>query len=131
MGKLLVISLLVIALFLGACVQAQNPPTPPSPPPSTPPAGNQSGTGAGAGTASVTIKNFAFSPSNLTVKKGATVTWTNEDSAPHKIASDLTGFGSDALSQGATYQFTFVQTGTFGYHCSIHPSMKGTITVEE
>lgn len=78
----------------------------------------------------VTIQNFAFSPASMTVAKGATVTWTNQDSVPHQIASDTNAFGGPAISQGGTYSFTFNDTGTFPYHCTIHPSMKGTITVQ-
>ncbi|MEI6266466.1 MAG: cupredoxin family copper-binding protein [bacterium] len=79
-------------------------------------------------TNSVRIKDFAFSPSEIKVKKGTTVTWKNEDSATHKIKSDA--FESGDLATGDTYQFKFESTGTFSYICSIHPSMKGTVTVE-
>jgi plastocyanin len=76
----------------------------------------------------VNIQNFAFAPETLTVKKGATVTWTNNDSAPHQIKSDT--FNSDRLSGGQSFSFTFNDAGTFDYICSIHPSMKGKIIVE-
>jgi plastocyanin len=81
----------------------------------------------------ITIKNFAFSPASLTVKSGTTVTWTNQDSPPHIVVSDTgsaAAFSSDSLSTGASYSFTFIQAGTYPYHCSIHPSMKGTIVVQ-
>jgi amicyanin len=81
-----------------------------------------------AQTGQVTIKDFAFGPSSLTVKKGDTVTWTNQDSAPHQIAG--TNFKSEMLSNGGTYSFTFNEAGTFDYHCSIHPLMKGTVVVQ-
>jgi plastocyanin len=80
--------------------------------------------------AAATIENFAFSPATLTVKAGTTVTWTNRDSAPHTVTSDAGAFGSDTMPRGGTYQFTFSQPGTFTYHCSIHPSMKGTVIVQ-
>jgi len=87
--------------------------------------------------ASVIIKDFAFNPPEITVKAGTTVTWVNEDSAPHKVASDphpthtdLPGLVSGVLSTGESYSFTFTKKGTFGYHCHIHPSMKGTVVVE-
>jgi plastocyanin len=57
----------------------------------------------------------------------------NNDGTPHAIASDAgspRAFSSDSLSTGASYTFTFTQTGTYAYHCSIHPSMKGTIIVQ-
>jgi plastocyanin len=87
---------------------------------------------AGGGN-SVTIKNFAFDPSLLTVKTGTVVTWVNNDGVPHALVSDAgspAAFSSDTLSTGTSYTFTFTQAGTYPYHCSIHPSMKGTIIVQ-
>lgn len=79
-------------------------------------------------TNNVNIKDFAFSPSDIKVKKGTMVTWKNEDSSIHKIKSD--SFESGDINTGNTYQFKFENVGTFTYICSIHPSMKGTVTVE-
>jgi plastocyanin len=79
----------------------------------------------------VSISNFAFNPSTLTVKAGETVTWTNQDSATHTILSDSGNeISSSSLGQGQTYSHTFNQSGTYSYHCSIHPSMKATIIVQ-
>lgn len=93
---------------------------------------------AAQGMNTILVKDFAFSPSTLTIKTGTAVTWTNVDAAPHQIASDphpahtdLPGLFSDSLSTGQNYSFTFTKSGTFGYHCNIHPSMKGTVIVEE
>ncbi|MDD1645686.1 MAG: cupredoxin domain-containing protein [Methanomicrobiales archaeon] len=79
------------------------------------------------GTASVTIQNFAFVPGTLTITRGTTVTWVNQDSAPHTVVGDA--FSSNTLSKGSAYSFTFGNAGTYRYHCGIHPSMTGTITV--
>jgi plastocyanin len=82
----------------------------------------------------VSIAGFAFAPANITVKKGTTVTWTNNDSATHTVTSDTKdshGPSSSQLGKGQTYSFTFATTGTFSYHCEIHPSMKGTVTVTD
>lgn len=76
----------------------------------------------------IIIQNFAFTPATLSVKKGATVTWTNKDSAPHQIKS--TAFNSSIMSNGQSFSFTFNEAGTFAYICSIHPSMAGKIVVE-
>ncbi len=76
----------------------------------------------------INIHNFAFSPATLTVKKGTTVTWTNNDSAPHQIKSAT--FNSSQLSKGQSFSFTFDSVVTFDYSCSIHPSMLGKIIVE-
>lgn len=81
----------------------------------------------------VTMKNFAFNPATLTVKPGTVVTWVNQDSAPHTVVSDAgdpAAFSSGQLSTGGTYTFTFTTTGTYGYHCTIHPSMTGTVIVQ-
>jgi len=80
---------------------------------------------------SVDIAGYAFSPSALTVKKGTTVTWTNRDTAPHTVTGDNGGPASGELKNGGTYSYTFNTTGTFAYHCTVHPSMKATVTVTE
>lgn len=77
----------------------------------------------------VTIENFAFSPAQLSFPKGTTVTWTNNDAAPHKIDADGQFPGSPTLQQGQSYSFTFDVVGTFPYYCAIHPSMKGSVEV--
>jgi len=79
---------------------------------------------------SVSIANFAFSPSTISVKAGTTVTWTNKDSVPHTATSDTGAFDSGTLLQGKSFSFTFKTAGTFSYHCSVHPMMKATVTVK-
>ena len=78
----------------------------------------------------VTISNYSFSPNTITIKKGDSVTWTNDDPMPHTISADDNSFKSDYLSTGQSFNYTFNQAGTFGYHCSVHPSMKATVVVE-
>jgi len=76
----------------------------------------------------ITIKNFTFNPSSITIKAGETVTWTNKDSAPHAITA--TGiFNSKILNKGESFNYTFNEIGIFNYTCTIHPQMKGTIIV--
>jgi plastocyanin len=77
----------------------------------------------------VTIQNFAFNPAVLNVQVGKTVTWTNKDSTTHHVVSDTGLFDSGNLSNGMSYNYTFNTAGNYPYHCSIHPSMKGTIVV--
>ncbi len=77
---------------------------------------------------SVSITNFSFNPSILTVKAGTTVTWTNNDAVTHSIKSGV--FNSGNLSKGQTFQFKFEETGRYDYSCAIHPSMTGKIIVE-
>jgi amicyanin len=136
------LALLGAVFFLGGCGYqtanqgtapqgSSNPKTSPATTPATNSAETTPSPAANQPSGAVTIQNFAFSPADLKIKKGDTVTWTNEDSAPHQIASDTTGkFQGPSISKGQTYSFTFNDTGTFPYHCVIHPMMKATITVE-
>ncbi len=75
----------------------------------------------------VTIKDFKFSPADLTLKQGDTVTWTNEDDVQHTVKFDFKE--SSKLSKGGTFSFTFYEKGTYTYHCGIHPSMTGRIII--
>jgi plastocyanin len=81
----------------------------------------------------VSIANMAFTPPQITVNKGDSVTWTNNDSMTHTVVDDLSNVGgpnSGDIAPGSSYSFTFTKTGSFQYHCSIHPSMRGTIVVK-
>lgn len=78
----------------------------------------------------IVIKGFMFSPTNITIKVGSKVTWTNQDEEPHIVASDNGTFRSAALDTDESYSFKFDKPGTYHYVCTIHPRMIGTITVE-
>lgn len=78
----------------------------------------------------VTIKNLSFNPTNIEITKGTKVTWTNEDSLNHTVTSNDNKFGSGQLANGAKFEFTFNDAGTFAYHCSNHPSMTGQVVVK-
>jgi plastocyanin len=90
--------------------------------------GNNSSTNLGAN--NVAIQNFAFNPASLTVKAGTKVTWKNLDSTAHHVVSNTGAFDSGILNNGMSYSFTFNKAGSYPYHCSIHPSMTGTIVVQ-
>ncbi|MFE7313981.1 cupredoxin family copper-binding protein [Streptomyces sp. NPDC057555] len=95
---------------------------------------NPSGTGAPAAPVAgntVAIKNFAFSPATLKVKKGTTVTWTNRDTDAHTVTSAGSGgpLHSAALTTNATFSYTFTKPGTYAYVCTIHPFMTGAVEV--
>jgi amicyanin len=83
----------------------------------------------------VTIKDFAFSPASITIKKGQSVTWTNQDDTRHDIKSDSDspkgGLTSPLLSKGEHFTFTFNEVGTYKYHCTPHPFMQASVTVTE
>lgn len=73
-----------------------------------------------------------FLPRVVNVMPGSIVSWTNEDSIPHTVTAGGTGeplFHSGPISPGMTWDNRFDSTGTFGYHCSIHPWMMGRVMV--
>ncbi len=78
----------------------------------------------------VDISGFAFAPQNITVEIGTTVRWTNQDAMAHTSTSDDGLWDSGLLANGEQFMQTFLATGVFDYHCTPHPSMTGTITVE-
>jgi plastocyanin len=77
--------------------------------------------------AAVEIHDFAFMPKTIAVPVGTTVTWTNEDGTEHNVTG--AGLKSASFGAGGTYSYTFAKAGTFMYACSLHPQMKGTVTV--
>jgi plastocyanin len=132
--KKIMLSLAVFsaALILSGCGYQSsapaNQPTSTKKPVSTSPSGQEAPVANQTNGSSVTIKNFAFSPQNMTVKVGTTVTWTNDDSATHTIKSVT--FNSGDISTGGKFEFKFDKSGTYDYSCGIHPSMTGKIIVE-
>ena len=90
----------------------------------------QTGSSPVASKNAVTIQNMAFSPASLTVKVGDKVTWTNQDSVGHSATADNNSFDTGVIAQGQSGSVTFSKTGTYTYHCKIHPSMTGKIVVE-
>lgn len=85
-------------------------------------------------TATVTIKNFKYVPDNVTIKKGGTVIWKNEDADKHDATpSNNTGFAPTKLlaQNESSAPVTFDTVGAFDYFCSVHPPMKGKVTVVE
>lgn len=112
-------AVVVAAAMIAGCTSTSNP---------SPSATATAGSPAVQNT--VTMKSLAFTPSTLTVKQGANVTWGNADSTTHTVTSDMGLFDSGNLNPGDSFMHQFNATGTFPYHCSIHPSMKGTIVVQ-
>lgn len=78
----------------------------------------------------VCLSGTQFVPDTLTVAVGDTVTWANVDNPDHTVTADNDSFDSGPLSNGNTFEQTFDEAGEFAYHCEIHSSMTGTITVE-
>lgn len=78
----------------------------------------------------ISIHEFMFAPTSMTVTAGTTVHWKNLDPEPHTIRSVDATFKSDALDQNDNFKFKFDKPGTYRYVCSIHPQMVGTIVVK-
>ena len=97
-----------------------------------------SGTGSesdACGANEVCVNHMAFNPATLTVCGGETVTWKFDENG-HSTTSDAPEapeaqdtWDSGVVKKGQTYTHTFSNAGTFGYHCSVMPEMKGTIVV--
>jgi LPXTG-motif cell wall-anchored protein len=117
-------------------------PTPDAQPaPDTPPAPEASGAKRPASDAngrpiahaaapgSVTIKDFSFGPSAVTVNVGDTVTWTNRGPSGHSATARDGSFDTGVLPKGRSGSHTFAKAGSFSYICRPHPFMKATVRV--
>ena len=78
----------------------------------------------------ITIENFTFSPSDVTIKPGTKVTWINKDEAPHTATSNDKKFNSGGLDTDDKFSFVFNDKGEYPYICTLHPQMKATIKVK-
>ena len=79
----------------------------------------------------VAISGFSFSPASITVSVGDTITWTDSDAQAHTATADDGSFDTGTIGgSGGTGSATFATAGTFPYHCKIHPTMTGTVTVQ-
>jgi plastocyanin len=83
--------------------------------------------GAAAAGGTVKMAGLAFAPGTLTVAKGATVVFDNDDTAPHTVTARSGGTDSGVLDPGK--QFRLTATESFDYFCQIHPSMTARIAV--
>ena len=95
----------------------------------------QTGAGASASAACVAT-NSCFSPNPITVPQGAEVEWKNQDTVSHtitsgKVSDDNSGslFDSGLIKKGSDFKFTFLNSGTFDYFCTVHPWMTGQVIV--
>jgi plastocyanin len=101
--------------------------------------GNTTATSVSIVPGSSSLTTNAFSPNPIQVSVGTTVTWTNNDSQPHTVASGSNGqpdnkFNSSPnfnplINPGQTFSFTFAQAGEYPYFCMLHPNMVGTVSV--
>lgn len=132
-GRMLLLVVLLIApvMVLAGCASptAPTPSVSPSPLLSASPAVSAGITSQPAPVtgASVSIKNFAFSPDTVAIAVHGNVTWINDDGFTHTVT--FTGEPAQSVGSGASYTREFDAPGTYNYVCSIHPSMKGQVIV--
>ncbi|MGN6254744.1 MAG: plastocyanin/azurin family copper-binding protein [Solirubrobacterales bacterium] len=92
-------------------------------------AGDRGSASGASGATRVDIAHFAFHPPTLRVKRGARVAFVNSSRVAH-TATRAGSFNTGHIKPGTSVVVRFEHKGTFAYHCSIHPFMKGTIVVE-
>ena len=86
--------------------------------------------GSSSSSADITVKDFQF-VSSIPVKAGATVTVKNDGPSTHTVTADTTGGFNVTIDAGKTATFTAPSAaGEYKFHCSIHPQMHGTLTVQ-
>ncbi len=78
----------------------------------------------------VVISGYAFKAPKVTIVAGTAVVWKNQDDDPHTVTADDGSFDSKGLGQGDTFRYVFVKPGSYPYHCSAHPYMKGVVIVQ-
>ena len=121
-----------ISLLLAACGDDSDEPsgaTDPAADATTAPSEAPSGTDAPAADgAEIVISGFAFSE-GITVAAGTTVVVRNDDGSTHTLTADDGSFDTGSIDAGSTGEITLAAAGTFTFHCEVHPSMTGSITV--
>ena len=81
-------------------------------------------------THTVVIAEMKFSPQSLKVKRGDTVVWVNKDFFPHNATAQDGTFASTDLATNQSWKYVATKAGTYSYVCTLHPTMKATLTVE-
>lgn len=86
---------------------------------------------AEAKTWTVKIAGMRFDPATVTVARGDTVVWVNEDPFPHTVTSaDAGRFDSHAIAPGASWRYRAKALGRYAYACTFHPTMQATLVVK-
>jgi plastocyanin len=109
-----------VSLIVSACGSDSSSPTAPT---------------SAAADVTVTIQadnaSNSYAPNPVSMRVGQTIAWRNADSIIHTATQDSGGFNTGSVAAGATSGATMMNTaGTFAYHCTLHPGMVGTITVQ-
>jgi plastocyanin len=78
---------------------------------------------------SVDVVDNDYEPRDLTVNRGAEVTWRFKGDIPHSVTDDRGRFNSGVMESGAEFAITFDEAGTYYYYCTLHHGMQGTLAV--
>lgn len=85
----------------------------------------------------VKISAVGFTPKDITIKAGESVTWINNDttmhtvnSNPHPVHTDYPPLNLGLIKPGEQKSLTFPKAGKYGYHDHLNPSLLGTVTVQ-
>jgi len=97
--------------------------------PAASPAVGGSTTAGSRDTVVVDMKQLAYEPARIEVRAGTTVVWTNNAPLPHTVTADDSSFDSGTIEVGKRWARTFARAGTYAYHCTPHPFMKGVVVV--
>jgi plastocyanin len=85
---------------------------------------------ASSATTTISIKRTGFAPASVTINQDDAVTWTNNDTIDHQVVANSGAFASPILRPGKSWTRTFRSGGTFRYHDSLHPTLRGTVVVK-
>jgi plastocyanin len=125
---LLLAAVCALALVAAGCGSSSKKTT--ANPPAASSTQSSSSSSSSGGTVTVDMKNIAFSPNSVTVKVGQTVKWVNQDTVAHNVTAQSGAFKSTNFGPGGSFTFKATKPGTFGYVCTIHPGMNGTLIVK-
>ena len=114
------VCVIVFAICAAGCSSSSSNPTNPSNP----------ATSVSIVANSQNLTTNAYNPNPVTIARGGTVTWVNNDTIPHTSTSDSGAWNSGNLAAGASFSMTFPNSGSYPYHCTLHPGMVGTVTVQ-
>lgn len=91
--------------------------------------GGSNNPGSGTLAAMITIGSNGYSPVSLSVKKGTTVTFKNEDNTTHTATANNSLFNTGDIAPGATKTINISATGSYTYHCNYHTNMTATLII--
>jgi len=119
---------LTLSRYFGGRVPQPGPEAP-APPAAEKPGPDTLAPAGGRDTVTAAVQDFVFRPARLEIRAGATVVWTNNGQLQHTVSAEDNSFYSGPIEPGQQRSITFTRTGTFPFHCTPHPFMRGVIVV--